>query len=51
MSDEPNTNIFADEIFAETITATKSVEVEQINSKKVIISGEIEAPGLSLIHI
>ena len=46
MSDEPNTNIFADEIFAETITATKSVEVEQINSKKVIISGEIEAPGL-----
>ena len=46
MSDEPNTNIFADEIFAETITATKSVEVEQINSKKVVISGEIEAPGL-----
>ena len=46
MSDEPNTNIFADEIFADKITATESIEVEQINSKKVVISGEIEAPGL-----
>ena len=46
MSDEPNTNVFADEIFADKITATESIEVEQINSKKVVISGEIEAPGL-----
>ena len=43
MSDEPNTNIFADEIFADKITATESIEVEQINSKKVVISGELDA--------
>tara|TARA_Y100000996_G_scaffold376755_1_gene328348 strand:+ start:4889 stop:5662 length:774 start_codon:yes stop_codon:yes gene_type:complete len=47
MSDEPNTNIFADEIFADKITATESIEVEQINSKKVIISGELDAATIT----
>ena len=47
MSDEPNTNIFADEIFADKITATESIEVEQINSKKVIITGELDAATIT----
>ena len=47
MSDEPNTNIFADEIFADKITATESIEVEQINSNKVVISGELDAATIT----
>ena len=43
MSDEPNTNVFADEIFADKITATESIEVDEIKSNKVIISGELDA--------
>ena len=34
MSDEPNTNVFADEIFADKITATESIEVDEIKSNK-----------------
>ena len=43
MSDEPNTNVFADEIFADKITATESIEVDQIKSNKVVITGELDA--------
>ena len=43
MAEEPNTNVFADEIFADKITATESIEVDEIKSNKVIISGELDA--------
>ena len=43
MAEEPNTNLFADEIFADKITATESIEVDEIKSNKVIISGELDA--------
>ena len=34
MAEEPNTNLFADEIFADKITATESIEVDEIKSNK-----------------
>ena len=43
MSDEPNTNVFADEIFADKITATESIEVDEIKSNKVVVTGELDA--------
>tara|TARA_A100000172_G_scaffold466_1_gene422 strand:+ start:2408 stop:3199 length:792 start_codon:yes stop_codon:yes gene_type:complete len=46
MSDEPNTNLFADEIFSDKITATESIETDQIQSNKVIITGELNAGTL-----
>ena len=42
MSDEPNTNVFADEIFADKITATESIE-----ANKVVISGELDATTIT----
>ena len=47
MSDEPNTNVFADEIFADKITATESIEVDEIKSNKVVITGELDAATIT----
>ena len=47
MAEEPNTNLFADEIFADKITATESIEVDEIKSNKVIITGELDAATIT----
>ena len=47
MAEEPNTNVFADEIFADKITATESIEVDEIKSNKVVITGELDAATIT----
>ena len=49
MAEEPNTNVFADEIFADKITATESIEVDEIKSNKVVITGELDAATITAV--